>query len=153
MTVDVRLRPITEDDLPLLFENQRDPIAAAMVGFPSRAWDEFLEHRRKTEADPAGVTRAIEAGGVLVGDVVSWVDEDGHRELGYWVDRAHWGRGIATAALTAFLEVVTDRPLYAYVARHNGGSARVLAKCGFTPVPEDERPEDADPDEYMFVLD
>jgi RimJ/RimL family protein N-acetyltransferase len=147
----VELRPITDEDLPALFENQCDPIAAAMVGFPSREWDEFLAHRRKIEADPTTVTRAIVADGVLVGDIVSW-DAGGEHDVGYWVDRAHWGHGIGTAALTAFLAEVTHRPLFAHVARHNGGSARVLAKCGFTPVPEHERPVDADPDEHIFVL-
>jgi hypothetical protein len=34
--------------------------------------------------------------------------------------------------MTAFLGHVVARPLYAYVARHNIGSIRVLEKCGFT---------------------
>jgi RimJ/RimL family protein N-acetyltransferase len=147
----VELRPITEDDRPMLFKNQSDPIAAAMVGFPSREWDEYIEHSRKVGADPDAVTRAIVADGVLVGDIMSW-RQDGVREVGYWIDRAHWGNGIATTALTAFLTEVTERPLFAHVARHNGGSARVLVKCGFAPVPEDERPADADPEEHIFML-
>ena len=147
----VELRPITEGDRPMLFKNQSDPIAAAMVGFPSREWDEYIEHSRKVGADPDAVTRAIVADGVLVGDIVSW-SQDGDREVGYWIDRAHWGHGIATTALTAFLTEVTERPLFAHVARHNGGSARVLVKCGFAPLPEDERPADADPEEHIFML-
>ena len=53
------------------------------------------------------------------------------RLIGYWVGREHWGRGIATAALDAFLGLIDDRPLYAIVAVHNKGSIRVLEKCGF----------------------
>ena len=38
---------------------------------------------------------------------------------------------MATAALAAFLEEETRRPLTAGVAIHNTGSRRVLEKCGF----------------------
>ena len=55
----------------------------------------------------------------------------GKREVGYWIDRAFWGRGIATTALTAFLRLEQTRPLYAGVAKHNVASIRVLEKCGF----------------------
>jgi RimJ/RimL family protein N-acetyltransferase len=58
----------------------------------------------------------------------------GKREVGYWLGSAYWGRGIATAALAALLREVTGRPLYAYVARSNVGSIRVLEKCGFTRI-------------------
>jgi RimJ/RimL family protein N-acetyltransferase len=33
--------------------------------------------------------------------------------------------------LSAFLKLVLQRPLYAFVAKHNVGSRRVLEKCGF----------------------
>lgn len=42
-----------------------------------------------------------------------------------------WGKGGATRALGEFLGLVQARPLYAYVAKHNFGSIRVLTKCGF----------------------
>ncbi|MGW6302919.1 GNAT family N-acetyltransferase, partial [Streptomyces niveus] len=46
-------------------------------------------------------------------------------------DRAHWGRGTATAALAALIEIVGTRPLHAHAAADNAGSIRVLEKCGF----------------------
>ena len=52
--------------------------------------------------------------------------------------REYWGKGIATRALTAFLEQVTTRPLYAHVAQHNLASIRVLEKCGFAVMGEDK---------------
>jgi RimJ/RimL family protein N-acetyltransferase len=55
----------------------------------------------------------------------------GEREVSYWIARKHWGKGLATAALGAFLEEVTIRPLQARVAHDNMGSLRVLQKCGF----------------------
>ena len=41
----------------------------------------------------------------------------GEREVSYWIDRAHWGKGIATEALKQFLALVTIRPLYARASR------------------------------------
>ena len=49
----------------------------------------------------------------------------------YWIDRAVWGRGIASRAIALFLEVVQSRPLYARAASDNVGSLRVLHKAGF----------------------
>jgi RimJ/RimL family protein N-acetyltransferase len=47
------------------------------------------------------------------------------------------GKGIATSALRSFLGVDVERPLFAWVARHNAGSIRVLEKVGFVPAGED----------------
>ena len=60
-----------------------------------------------------------------------WTQE-GNRGVTYWLGREHWGKGVATRALAAFLEIETARPLHAAVAADNAGSIRVLEKCGFT---------------------
>ncbi|MBI2423602.1 MAG: GNAT family N-acetyltransferase [Candidatus Hydrogenedentes bacterium] len=57
-------------------------------------------------------------------------------EIGYWLGRAFWGRGIATEALRAFTryafeEFPCDR-LHAGVFGWNRASARVLEKAGYT---------------------
>lgn len=51
--------------------------------------------------------------------------------VGYWLDRAHWGKGITSRALRLLLQEVTKRPLVATAAISNGASLRVLQKCGF----------------------
>ena len=56
---------------------------------------------------------------------------DDQEHVGYWVDRAFWGRGIASRALHLLLREVVGRPLHATVATRNGASLRVLRKCGF----------------------
>ena len=61
----------------------------------------------------------------------------GQPSIAYWLSREFWGRGIATAALAAFLKVVTLRPLYARAVKDNRGSIRVLEKNGFAIVGED----------------
>ena len=69
-------------------------------------------------------------------------------------DRALWGRGIATEALTAFLRLEQTRPLHAGVATHNAASIRVLQKCGFTLLgPEEAAPDAAEPSHLLLRLD
>jgi RimJ/RimL family protein N-acetyltransferase len=53
------------------------------------------------------------------------------REVTYWIGREHWGRGAATAALRELLSIVPEGRLRARAAADNGGSIRVLEKCGF----------------------
>lgn len=59
---------------------------------------------------------------------------DGEREVTYWIDPSRWGRGLASAALEAFVRVEETRPLFARVAEHNIGSAKVLGRAGFVQV-------------------
>jgi RimJ/RimL family protein N-acetyltransferase len=132
MTGKVELREVRPDDLPILFEHQQEPEANLMAAFPPRDRDDFMAHWTKVLADPTGTTRAILLDGAVAGNVVSWGPPEG-REVGYWIGREHWGKGVATKALTAFLlESESTRPLWAHVAAHNAGSIRVLEKCGFT---------------------
>ena len=131
---EVSLRTLKDDDLPILFSFYSDPVSVAMAGMPPRDEEAFYAHRAKTMANPSNVLLGITVGGELIGDIGSWPDEGGQRRLGYWIGREYWGRGIATAALTAFLGELTERPLYADVLRTNVGSLRVLQKCGFAVV-------------------
>jgi len=131
------LRAVTKDDLPTLFEHQSDPESNRMAAFPPRDRDAFGAHWVKILADPKVLTRAISVDGVLAGYVLSF-ERFGKREVGYWIAREHWGRGIATRALAAFLLLDPVRPLYARVATHNTGSIRVLQKCGFAVTDEED---------------
>ena len=133
----VVLRAVQEDDLPMLFEHQNDPDAAAMAGFPTREHPAFMAHWQKILQDPTCVARAIVVNDEVVGNIGSFV-QDGQREVGYWIGRAFWGNGIATAALRTFLADVERGTLHAYAVKQNIGSLRVLQKCGFTIVGEDD---------------
>jgi RimJ/RimL family protein N-acetyltransferase len=136
-TGDLLLRDVAETDLPILFEHQRDPEATRMAAFPSRDRDAFMAHwRDKVLGGSAGVKKAIVFDGQVVGNIVSF-ERDGVREVGYWIGREHWGKGIATRALTRFLLLERYRPLTAVVAVHNVASRRVLEKCGFRVVHQD----------------
>ena len=126
----VTIRPVLGEELPILFEHQRDPEANAMAAFPARDREAFMEHWAKILSDPSCEARAIELDGRVAGNVGSF-EFEGRREVGYWIDRALWGRGVATRALVAFLQQETRRPLFAGVVPQNAGSIRVLEKCGF----------------------
>jgi RimJ/RimL family protein N-acetyltransferase len=131
----VRLRDVADGDLPILYEHQRDPDATRMAAFPARDWDAFTAHWAKIRSDPALITRAVLVDGRVAGSIGCW-EKDGTPLVGYWIGKEYWGRGVATAALAALLGEVEVRPLYAYVAKHNVGSIRVLEKCGFAVCPE-----------------
>ncbi|MGH2788414.1 MAG: GNAT family N-acetyltransferase [Actinomycetota bacterium] len=127
----VSLRDVTESDLQIFFEQQLDPDATRMAAFPARDNDAHMAHWHKILADQTVVTKTILFDGGIAGNIVSW-EQDDRREVGYWIGKSHWGKGIATAALSEFLEYERTRPLYAYVVKHNVGSIRVLEKCGFS---------------------
>ncbi len=142
------LRNVTDEDLPIFFEHQRDPEALRMAAFPSRERDAFMTHWRTNVLRPENVTRTIVMGHVVVGYISSW-EQDGKRLIAYWMGREHWGKGLATRALSEFLVLEPTRPLHAWVAVHNIGSIRVLEKCGFQTL-LNENP--SHPDEVAEVL-
>ena len=133
------LREVRDEDLPLLFEQWTDPIAGHMAAFttPDQAdWDAFERRWSRLRADESVITRAIVVDGEVTGTIGSWGDP-GEREVTYWIGRSHWGKGIATGALSAFLAVDLSRPLHARVAYDNVASRRVLEKCGFKLIATD----------------
>jgi RimJ/RimL family protein N-acetyltransferase len=130
------LRDVLESDLPVFFEHQRDPEATAMAGFPARDRDAFDAHWERVLADPSLYKKTIVFEGQVAGNIGSWA-QDGRRLVGYWVGKEFWGKGLATQALTELIDELDTRPLYAYVAKTNIGSIRVLEKCGFVRSDED----------------
>lgn len=90
----------------------------------------FDAHYQRVRSNPSILLRAIDDDGGLVGKIATFT-RDGDRELTYWINPARWGEGIATAALRQLLQIETTRPVFARVAEHNVGSAKVLARGGF----------------------
>jgi RimJ/RimL family protein N-acetyltransferase len=127
------LRDVREDDLDVLFEQQREPEAVAMALFPAREREAFDAHWHRVLADDSAVVRVIESEGEVAGNIGSW-EQDGRQLVGYWLGREYWGRGLATAALGELVQELQTRPLHAWVATGNAGSIRVLEKCGFVQV-------------------
>lgn len=131
------LRPFEDGDLDRLFIWESDPRAVEMAAFtrpdPSDR-GAFDGHYERVRSERSNVLLAIDDdSGEFVGTISSFTI-DGEREVCYWISPAHWGRGLATEALRAFLALETTRPLRGRVADHNVASAKVLARNGFVEV-------------------
>lgn len=81
---------------------------------------------------------AIVVGGAPVGGAGFDPLTDVHRrcaEIGYWLGRAHWGRGLATKVVKQLTDYAFTRfdlvRLQAHVFAWNPASARVLVKAGY----------------------
>jgi RimJ/RimL family protein N-acetyltransferase len=134
-SVDVTLRPVEPADLDRLFEIQADPEACRMAAVLPRTRAAFDGAWAKIFADRSTTGLAIIADGALAGSIGCFKQEGAGGAMvdsvGYWIAREHWGRGIATRALTLLVADVKVRPLFARAARSNGASVRVLERCGF----------------------
>ncbi|WP_158841682.1 GNAT family N-acetyltransferase [Saccharothrix deserti] len=156
--MDVELREVTAADVLMFFEHQCDPEAVRMAAFTSADPTDrgaFLVRWARILADEQVVARTVVFDGVVVGHVLRSA-QFGEPEVSFWIDPAHWGEGLATAALELFLQAEPLRPLYARAVVDNLGALRVLEKCGFVAVGEDVgfaegRGEDVE--EFIFRLD
>jgi len=89
------------------------------------AMPSFLIMERRTEGAPR-----------IVGSCGLGRRPSGAVELGYWIARAHWGKGFATEAGRALIDIARTLKLPRLEASHfldNPASARVLEKLGFVP--------------------
>jgi RimJ/RimL family protein N-acetyltransferase len=155
MANSVQLRDVSEADLPIFYEQQLDLEATQMANFPARSHDAFMAHWTKILVDEEVQIKTILFHGEIAGNIVCF-EQLGEREVGYWLGKKFWGKGIATKALKEFLKEIKIRPLYAHVAKHNIGSRRVLEKCGFTIVGEDRFFSEVfgkNLEEYILTLD
>jgi RimJ/RimL family protein N-acetyltransferase len=127
---DIALRGLEAADLPILFAQQSDTEACRMAAVHPRERAAFDAHWESARRNPGVITKAILERGTLVGQI-SLFNASGVDYVGYWIAREHWGRGIATRAVSQLLGLVTIRPIRARVARHNVASIRVLERNGF----------------------
>lgn len=125
-----------------------------MAAFPPRDKDSFMTHWGKVLADHSIIKKAVLYRGRLAGNIVCF-EQGGKSLVGYWIGMEFWGKGIASRALTMFLDHVKQRPIYARVAKHNAGSIRVLEKSGFSLSGEDtatDIPFGVEVEEFIFQL-
>lgn len=134
--MNVSLRPLEDRDLDALFQQATDPESIRMAAFtPDHQTDRraFLDRMSRLRADPSVSHQVIDVDGAAAGTIGSF-RIDGELEVTYWLDRAQWGKGIASAALRLLLAETAERPVYARAASDNVGSLRVLEKAGFRRV-------------------
>jgi RimJ/RimL family protein N-acetyltransferase len=138
LTID--LREVIDSDLSIFFQHQQDKEAVYMAAFTSENPSDraaFDAHWAKIRASDASINRSVEVDGKLAGHVASF-EMFGERQVTYWIGREFWGQGVATAALNALLKIDRTRPIYGRAAKDNRGSIRVLEKCGFVLVGEEQ---------------
>ena len=154
MTNPINLRDIAKDDLPIFFEHQLDQTSNYMAAFTSKDPADrkaFTVHWTRIMNDDTIKIKTILYDRLVAGSVLSY-EEDGKPEVSYWVGREYWGKGIATQALSMFLDVMKKRPDYARAAKDNIASLRVLEKCGFTITGYDKGYANARGDEIEEVI-
>lgn len=103
--------PYTLRDAEAFLASPRDPVLPAFLIF------------ERTEGAPR-----------LIGSCGLGRRPSGAVELGYWIARPFWGRGFATEAATALIDIARALGLRQLEASHfidNPASARVLDKLGF----------------------
>jgi RimJ/RimL family protein N-acetyltransferase len=154
----IQLRDVVPDDLSIFYEQQLDPDANQMAAFTSEDPSDqpfFMARWHKILSNEAIIKRTILFEKDVAGHILKF-DQFNKPSVSYWIGKQYWGRGIATMALTLFLEEISLRPLYARAAHDNRASIRVLEKCGFVIVGQDRGFSNAhgkDIDEVILKLD
>jgi len=132
----ITLRPVTEADLSILFQQQLDPEAVAMSAYPAKDKGEFMRHWEGILKNKNVTAQTILYKEKVAGHIICWKEGKYEQRVGYWIGKEFWRRGIASAAVSAFLTEIKIRPLFAEVANHNQASKKVLEKNGFTLLDE-----------------
>jgi len=134
--LNIQLRPTEVTDLDELFLFQLDTEAIYLAAFtPKEPTDKpaYVTKYTRLLSDPTINNQTILIDNIIVGSIAKFVMA-GEAEITYWIDRKFWGQGIATKALTLFLDNETTRPLFGRTAFDNFNSQRVLEKCGFVRI-------------------
>lgn len=138
------LRPWRESDAAALYEAARDPLVGPAAGW---AVHTSVENSRAvirsilSAPDTFAVTLK-EHPDVPIGSVGIFPTEieegKGESEIGYWIARPYWGRGLIPEAVRALLRVCFlergEKRVWCGHFEGNEKSQRVIEKCGFSHV-------------------
>ena len=133
------LRDVLESDFETFFEHQQDEGANYMAAFtspdPSNK-EAFFAHWKQLLSNTTVFNQTLVVDGKVAGNFVCFEMFE-QRQVGYWIGREFWGKGITSKALAEFLEQIPERPLYGRCVKDNFASIRVLEKCGFKHIGEE----------------
>ncbi|HOY22064.1 MAG TPA: GNAT family protein [Cellvibrio sp.] len=129
---------LTEDEELLVSYLNEDSVTEYLSARLSQPYTKEAATWWVNTGSKIGIAKAITKNGVLVGSISAIRGEFERQksaEVGYWVAKPYWGKGIASEALAEFSKALflnTDLVrLYASVFEGNTASAKVLEKCGF----------------------
>ena len=137
------LRALVPEDAPALVMHANDPAVARNLfdGFPqpytldaATAWS-----THESQSGAFGRVWGVVVDGAVIG-CIGLRQESGwlrcNAEIGYWIGRSHWRRGIASDAVRqvtdwAFAAVPEITRIHAPIFAGNDGSQAVARKCGY----------------------
>ena len=136
------LRPGFPEDAPALAAAIADEAIArnlATVPWPYRMRDAeaFLASPRDPVLPSLLIFERTDGAPRLIGSCGLGRRPSGAVEMGYWIARPYWGRGFATEACAALVDIARTLGLASLEGSHfldNPASARVLEKLGFEPL-------------------
>lgn len=137
------LRRWEDSDAEDLFEYAKDPDVGPVAGWPThQSVDESLDVIRNVLSAAECYAICLKEDGKAIGTIelklnghTDMTDRDDECELGYWVGKPFWGRGIMPEAARemlrhAFEDLGIQRVWCGYY-EGNTKSKRVQEKCGF----------------------
>lgn len=137
------LRPWRESDAATLFKYASDPDVGPLAGWPPhQSVDESLE-LIKTVFSGEGMwavelketSEAIGCVGYLPASASNLDIDENQCEVGYWIAKPYWDKGICTEAMRAVVDhcfnVKGFEVLWGDYFPENPASGRVMEKCGF----------------------
>lgn len=132
------MRPPHEDDIPELVELAGNRKVAEMLGRMPHPYGErearaFIRAVADRKAGTAYALTLAESGAFIGGAGLNGSGRE--LELGYWIGEPHWGKGYATEAAHALIDLAFRATeierLHVSCRVLNDGSRRVIHKCGF----------------------
>lgn len=140
------LKLVPPEDYAAYLDMINNPNIARMTGSIPYPVDldfvvERLETRAKEERELGNrAERGIYVDDDLVGGALHFPAENGGQEIGYFIAESYWGKGYATRAAQAIVDLAREQgfteTLFAQHAKDNPASGRVLEKIGFEVVGE-----------------
>jgi RimJ/RimL family protein N-acetyltransferase len=136
------LRPGFPEDAPALAAAIADEaivrnLATAPWPYRMRDAEAFLASPRDPVLPSFLILERTDSAPQLVGSCGLGRRASGAVEMGYWIARPFWGRGLATEACEALINIARALGLPSLEGSHfidNPASARVLEKLGFEPL-------------------
>ncbi len=104
---DILLKKTNTADLETLFGFQLDEVSNYLAGFTSKNPSDkhtYFEKYTNLLSDNTVNMKTIFLNSEIVGSVAKF-EMEGNTEITYWIEKASWGKGIATLALSQFLKI------------------------------------------------
>lgn len=139
----ITLRPWQESDAETLFKYASDPEVGPRAGWPvHKSREESLDVIRNIFSNDHTWAIELNETGEAIGCMGYYTSAESNigigtddAEIGYWVGKPYWNKGICTEALRLMIDYCFDvkgfHALWCDYFVDNPASGRVMEKCGF----------------------